>query len=660
MKKNNYNKMQIMFRKLLFVLLMLAGITSTLTAQEVQRTQPKFWVGFSGAANYNMYTGTTQKLNESLMAPSAFHDGSGFGGLGTILLEYRPVPLIGFMLNLGYDNRGGAFDQVESPCNCPEDLKTGLSYATIQPSIRISPFGPDFYVFLGAAYSHNLNKSFTYTFDQDYGMFNTAEGDFSNVRKNVISSHVGVGYDIQLASADSRTQVALSPFISYHPYFGQEPRDVESWSISTIRVGMAFKFGRGTVNRRTERVIAPVTTDYRIHPAESDVKFNIRAPLANPVRRTINETFPLRNYLFFEEGSSAIPNRYVKLNKEQAKQFDTESFRESEFKNQSGRSERQMDVYYNILNILGDRMQKNPAAQISLIGASAGNGAALGKEYAESVKRYLVDVFGIQSTRITTEGKDQPSNPSESPGGINFLPLLRAGDRRVEVVSRSVDLMTPLQIIAVHENPLDRHVLFTSKSENNKPLKSWNVKLTDENGTTQNYGPYTREQESVLGNTILGNRSNGKYKVVMSGLTSDGVEVKRETTLNLDRSAELTEEESLRYSILFDFDKSNTVATYEKFLTDVVAPRIDDNSKVVIHGHTDIIGSEEYNMTLSEQRASETERILSKAVKSSGKNSVKFETDAFGMDTGRAPFDNKLPEERFYNRTVVIDIEKAK
>ncbi|HLW10191.1 MAG TPA: OmpA family protein [Fermentimonas sp.] len=655
MKKNIYIKM-------LLVLLMLSGIASTLMAQEVQRIQPKFWIGLTGAANYNMYTGTTQKLNESLMAPSSFHDGSGFGGLGTILLEYRPMPLIGFMLNLGYDNRGGDFDQVESPCNCPEDLNTGLSYATIQPSIRISPFGPDFYVFLGAAYNHNLNKSFTYTFDQDNGdMFNTAKGDFSNIRKNLFSSHVGVGYDIQLASADSRTQVAISPFISYHPYFGQKPRDVESWSLSTVRAGMSFKFGRGPENKRADRVVAPAPPQTIIMPiVKSDVKFDVRAPLTNPVRRTINETFPLRNYIFFEEGSSAIPNRYVKLNKDKALQFNTESLRDADFEDQSGRSGRQLNVYNNILNVLGYRMLQNPSAQISLIGSSAGKGTALGKEFAESVKRYLVDVFGVQGSRIETEGRSQPINPSESPGGVNYLPLLRADDRRVEIVSKSVDMMTPLQIIALKDNPMDSRVLFTSISEKQQPLKSWNVKLTDENGVTQNFGPFTGEQESVLGNTILGNSNRGAYKVVMHGLTNEGAEVKTETTLNLVRSPESSEEESLRYSILFDFDKFGTVNTYEKFLTEVIAPRIENNSKVIISGHTDVIGNEEYNLNLSKQRASETENILSRAVKSSGKNGVNFHTNAFGDDTSRAPFDNKLPEERFYNRTVIIDIEKMK
>ncbi|MHB9055941.1 MAG: OmpA family protein [Paludibacteraceae bacterium] len=659
MKKYYYNKSKTMFRKLVFALLMLTGAISTLPAQEVQRTQPKFWIGFSGGANYNMYTGTTQVLNSTLTAPSAFHKGSGFGGFGSLLLEYRPVQVIGLMLNLGYDNRGGAFDQVESPCNCPEDLKTGLSYATIQPSLRISPFGPDFYIFLGGAYNYNLNKSFTYTFDQNNGeMFNSRESEFSNIRRDVFSTHIGIGYDIQLAAANSPTQVALSPFISYHPYFGQAPRDIESWSLSTVRVGLAFKFGRGRVNELPEeRVITSNSSNNLVVPViNSDVKFITRAPLTNPVRRTINETFPLRNYVFFEEESSAIPNRYVTLNKEQALKFDLESLRTSGNRDQRGRSVRQMDVYDNILNILGYRMQQNPTAKITLIGASAGNGAALGKEYAESVKSYLVNVFGIQSTRIATEGRDQPIIPSETPGGVNSLPLLREGDRRVDIVSNSVDMMAPVQITAVQENLVDSRVLFSAKSEKHQPLRSWNVQLTDENGIVQTYGPYTSEEESVSGNTILGDRDKNSYKVVMSGYTNEGGYVSKESTLNLVRSPELRQEESLRYSILFDFDKSKTVATYSKFLTDVVAPRIYDNNTVSIHGHTDIIGTEEYNMKLSEQRALETQRILTNAVTAAGKTGVKFETLAFGMDENKAPFENKLPEERFYNRTVIIDI----
>ncbi len=43
-----------------------------------------------------------------------------------------------------------------------------------------------------------------------------------------------------------------------------------------------------------------------------------------------------------------------------------------------------------------------------------------------------------------------------------------------------------------------------------------------------------------------------------------------------------------------------------------------------------------------------------------GKKGIKFEIFGFGEDAGMAPFENNLPEERFYNRTVIIDIIPAK
>jgi hypothetical protein len=75
-----------------------------------------------------------------------------------------------------------------------------------------------------------------------------------------------------------------------------------------------------------------------------------------------------------------------------------------------------MTVYYNILNILGDRMQKNPNATISLVGSSE-QGPADGLAMSESIKTYLVDVFVINPSRISTKGQSKPNIPSEQPGG---------------------------------------------------------------------------------------------------------------------------------------------------------------------------------------------------------------------------------------------------
>jgi hypothetical protein len=75
-------------------------------------------------------------------------------------------------------------------------------------------------------------------------------------------------------------------------------------------------------------------------------------------------------------------------------------------KNLSDRSKRQMTVY-NVLNILGDRMQKNPSATITLVGSS-NNSNSDGLTMAESVKTYLVNTFAINASRITTKVKTNP------------------------------------------------------------------------------------------------------------------------------------------------------------------------------------------------------------------------------------------------------------
>jgi outer membrane protein OmpA-like peptidoglycan-associated protein len=112
----------------------------------------------------------------------------------------------------------------------------------------------------------------------------------------------------------------------------------------------------------------------------------------------------------------------------------------------------------------------------------------------------------------------------------------------------------------------------------------------------------------------------------------------------------------VRFRILFDFDKSKTIASYEKFLTDIVTPLIPDSGTVIIHGYTDIVGEEEYNENLSNERVQDAQDILGRAISNSGKRGIIFETFGFGENLQYAMFDNSLPEGRSYNRTVVIDI----
>jgi hypothetical protein len=63
---------------------------------------------------------------------------------------------------------------------------------------------------------------------------------------------------------------------------------------------------------------------------------------------------------------------------------------------------------------------------------------------------------------------------------------------------------------------------------------------------------------------------------------------------------------------------------------------------------------------LSHDRAISAQQIIERALLNTGKKGIKFETYGFGEDAGTSPFENNFPEERFYNRTVIIDIIPGK
>jgi outer membrane protein OmpA-like peptidoglycan-associated protein len=231
--------------------LILTGFQSTLQAQEVQFTKPSWYFGVAGGANVNFLRGTTQELNSNLTVPSAFHDGNGVGLYVAPLIEYhRPDTRLGLMLQVGYDSRKGSFNEVMTPCNCPADLNTDLSYLTVEPSLRFAPFKSNFYLYGGPRFAFNLSKSFTYKqgINPAYPLQVAnpdVTSDFSNVKDNLISMQIGAGYDIPLSSQRSQTQLVLSPFVSFQPYFGQDPRSIESLNVTTLRAGVALKLGRG-------------------------------------------------------------------------------------------------------------------------------------------------------------------------------------------------------------------------------------------------------------------------------------------------------------------------------------------------------------------------------------------------------------------------------
>lgn len=655
----------LVFKSLLVCVLIVTGIQAPVQAQEepVRFSYPSWWFGVAGGANFNFYEGTTQQLTDGLMVPAAFRKGSGVGLFAAPLIEYhRPDTRLGFMLQAGYDGRSGKFKQVFTPCDCPADLSTSLRYLTIEPSLRFAPFKSSFYLFGGPRFAFNTASSFTYQLGinpayPDQEPTPEVNGDFSRTYKSLISMQIGAGYDIDLSSDEKQWKTILSPFISFHPYFGQDPRAIETWTLTTVRVGAALKFGRG------EKIAAPAKVAEVVPEAEA--QFSINSPENIPVERSMRETFPIRNYVFFDLGSTEISDRYVLLTKDQVKDFKEDRLETFTPKKLSGRSARQLTVYYNVLNILGERMQSNPSAVVRLEGSSR-EGEKDALAMAESVKKYLVDVFAIAPSRLNTEGRVKPRIASEQAGGTQELKLLREDDHRVTILSASPAILAqyqtgdntflaPVDINVVETAPIESYVTFNAPGAIDA-YSSWALEVKDETGKVQNFGPYTQEVARIPGKSILGTRPKGDYKVTMVGKTKSGKTVRKEADMHMVLWTPSKDEMGQRFSVIYEFNDAASIASYEKYLTEVVTPKIPTGATVLISGYTDIIGDETYNLKLSMDRANDVKKILENSLAKAGRTDVKLQVYGFGEDEKTARYDNNYPEERFHNRGVVIDI----
>ncbi len=635
---------------------------------DVTYDEPNWYFGLAGAANLNFYEGTTHHLTNDLVLPATFHEGFGLKPNISALVEYRFDKMWGIKLNLGYDGRGGVFDKVMAPCELESELETNLGYFVIEPTIRFAPLRSELYLFAGPRFSINTHKDFTYKREGQHGAPGlTVEDEWSEIKSTLLSFQIGAAYDFLLSSPSQQIKYVLTPFVSFHPYFGQVPRDRETWNITGIRAGVALKIGRG------KEVLPPVEIEPvpEVEPepvvpevTEPPVVFTARAPLPDPTLIS-NEIYPLRNYVFFEEGNRSIPGRYNLLSAAEAQGFTEGRILGLPGIRQDNHAGNQMIIYYNMLNILGDRMRNHPNTSVTLRGASAGQGQAAGRQQAESVKQYIVSVFDIAPERITTIGSDWPSARSFRHSQQTDPGLRLDSDRRVEILTADKELLMtdegqqsgilkPVTLSWKDENILEDHVIF-SLTNAERYMEEWYVELTDPDGQKIEYGPFVSSRESVPGYEILEKGSPGVYQVVMRGVSKEELEFSRESSVSINPEL-LVKEYMVHFSILFDIGMFETPAAYEAFLLQTVIPNVPDNARVIIHGHTDIIGNVQYNYSLSLQRARRAKELMEKALREHGIQGVEFEVYGLGELNEDSPFQNQYPEERFYNRTVIIDI----
>ncbi|MGE3801858.1 MAG: hypothetical protein AB7H80_12635, partial [Candidatus Kapaibacterium sp.] len=114
-------------------------------------------------------------------------------------------------------------------------------------------------------------------------------------------------------------------------------------------------------------------------------------------------TIQLLPMVFFEQGSSAIPERYQTFNSI----TEVNDYRETNgtVSNRLGNEERKNQKYLEVLNIIGYRMRRHPETTIRVEGgysSEPGESAELARERGEVIREYLQNVWRIAPERIGT------------------------------------------------------------------------------------------------------------------------------------------------------------------------------------------------------------------------------------------------------------------
>jgi len=371
------------------------------------------------------------------------------------------------------------------------------------------------------------------------------------------------------------------------------------------------------------------------------------------------QNMPLLPLLHFDRNAASLPERYARLTRAGADTFTLESVGAMDL----------LEMQHHILDVVGWRLRNDTSTTITLIGStSREEPPTLARTRAETVRDYLEQTWGIDHSRIAigeTGGHVQRSSEATDDG--------RADNRRVEIVSRSRDIIAPVvaeQVVREFNPPMIR-ILPTYDVE--AGLMNWTITISQGSNIITRYsyresagGTEPEFVWSIIGDHIDSALAPLVAELMVQDSTGAVATARAEVPLVLTKQLTVRDgrvEHSGNYErightlVAFSYNSSELTSQQESAIA-AMAGEIRDGAVITIVGYTDRIGDERYNMGLSLNRASRIAEALGTILKERGVRGVTIRTNGAGIETER--FSNDLPEGRALSRGATIVIEQER
>lgn len=408
-----------------------------------------------------------------------------------------------------------------------------LFYYSILPNLNLN---------LGLRLAFKISSKFNQkeTIEGPYGSFYDINGkdtgrvrneyldkDIPNAGSLSIYSLIGLSYDLPM---NKNKSLFLSPSVFYYYNVNSQVSDV-NWSINSIRPGLAikyspqeeikiikkideirkidtiykelevitsnFNFGRESITEevklfddvelttkyysRTDTIFTAkeYTMEGKIDAVGIDSLGNeIKSAVFNIEEFVSNKLQPLLPYIFFDNNSSEIQNKYVKITKDEVSNFD--------FKQLSKYTT--LETYYQILNIVGKRMVENSNAKLRIVGCNSGIGeeldnTLLSKKRATMIKEYFELVWGIDNSRLKVEKRQLPDQKSTPITDIDKM----AENRRVELISDVYEITSPIFLYDTLRKANPPTARFYTSATTNSSLKNWTLNAKQNSSNKSNF-----------------------------------------------------------------------------------------------------------------------------------------------------------------------------